>query len=140
MNDYSKYNYTYREALKDPRWQKRRLEIMDRDNFTCLACGSKTETLNVHHIKYGSTPWEIDEKYLVTLCEKCHHTEEEYKRNNISLGKLSERSGLMVTKLIDFSLEICFLMDKKHGEYEKIRATLKAVSKDNNIVEWFRNG
>lgn len=45
---------TYKEKLKDPRWQKKRLEIFDRDGWKCVECGDKDSTLNVHHIFYLS--------------------------------------------------------------------------------------
>lgn len=62
------------DNYKDPRWQKKRLEIMERDGFRCRSCGSETETLNVHHAYYekGKMPWEYDNKVLITWCEKCH--------------------------------------------------------------------
>jgi hypothetical protein len=66
---------TYAEKLKDPRWQKKRLEILERDKWTCKACGDKERTLHVHHIFYlpHIDPWEIHNGLLITLCEKCHH-------------------------------------------------------------------
>jgi len=69
---------TYAEKLKDPRWQRKRLEILQRDDFTCRVCNSETKTLHVHHIRYfkGREPWEYKEFYLVTLCEDCHKLEE----------------------------------------------------------------
>lgn len=65
---------TYAQKLRDPRWQKKRLEIMERDEFTCQICGCKDKTLNVHHRHYsrGREPWEYDGNALVTLCEPCH--------------------------------------------------------------------
>jgi 5-methylcytosine-specific restriction endonuclease McrA len=65
---------TYFEKLKDPRWQRLRLEIMQRDNFTCQHCSSKTKTLNVHHkcYKRGAAPWEYEKDWLITVCEDCH--------------------------------------------------------------------
>jgi 5-methylcytosine-specific restriction endonuclease McrA len=53
---------TYFEKLKDPRWQRKRLEVMERAGFACEYCGSATETLNVHHGFYekGKEPWEYD--------------------------------------------------------------------------------
>lgn len=71
---------TYKEKLKDPRWQKKRLEILERDNFTCCQCGDKEETLHVHHKGYikGNEPWEYDNNYLETLCETCHFVAESY--------------------------------------------------------------
>lgn len=67
----------YTEKLRDPRWQKMRLEIMQRDEFTCQVCSDKESTLNVHHRFYlrGHEPWDYPEWSLVTLCESCH-TEE----------------------------------------------------------------
>ena len=65
---------TYAEKLKDPRWQKKRLEIMSRDKFTCQKCDDATKTLNVHHRYYfkGAMPWDYPDNALVTLCEPCH--------------------------------------------------------------------
>ncbi len=65
---------SYFEKLKDPKWQKRRLEIMERDNFTCRTCRSTEDTLNVHHTHYrkGADPWDYDDDHLLTLCERCH--------------------------------------------------------------------
>jgi hypothetical protein len=65
---------TYSEKLRDPRWQKMRLCIMERDGFECQKCGDKQSTLNVHHLFYqrGKAPWEYDPSHLVTLCETCH--------------------------------------------------------------------
>jgi 5-methylcytosine-specific restriction endonuclease McrA len=65
---------TYAEKLKDPRWQRKRLEIMDRDRFTCTECGDAAKTLHVHHTNYeaGKQPWEHDAANMTTLCESCH--------------------------------------------------------------------
>ena len=71
----------YAELLRDPRWQKRRLDVMSRDDFSCCKCGSRTETLHVHHRYYiaGRQPWDYPDNLLVTLCEKCHKEEEDCK-------------------------------------------------------------
>ena len=65
---------TYSEKLKDPRWQKKRLEILERDGWACRHCGSSTTTLNVHHVVYHSkrNPWEYDQDELMALCDLCH--------------------------------------------------------------------
>lgn len=65
---------SYADLLKDPRWQKKRLKIFQRDDFTCQMCKSKENTLAVHHKKYikGKLPWEYDGKDLITFCEDCH--------------------------------------------------------------------
>ncbi len=63
---------------KDSRWQKLRLKVMERDNWTCQNCdvSGEGETLNVHHIYYesGKRPWEYDDSVLITWCEDCHKT------------------------------------------------------------------
>jgi len=64
----------YWEKLKDPRWQRKRLEIMGRDSFMCMSCGDKDNTLNVHHKTYkkGAEPWEYNDENFITLCDDCH--------------------------------------------------------------------
>lgn len=60
---------------RDPRWQKKRLKIMERDEFACVSCNTKEDTLNVHHrvpYKKDAKPWEYEDDELITLCEECH--------------------------------------------------------------------
>ena len=66
----------YAALLRDPRWQRKRLEILERDGWQCQACGDKTKTLHVHHNWYrnGADPWDYDGSCLTTLCEDCHET------------------------------------------------------------------
>ena len=52
---------TYSEKLKDPRWQKKRLEIFERDNWACKKCGDTDTTLHLHHLEYQNCdPWDCD--------------------------------------------------------------------------------
>lgn len=66
---------TYTEKLKDPRWQKKRLEVLNRDEWKCCGCGSGSNTLHVHHAYYasGRDPWDYPSETLTTLCAECHH-------------------------------------------------------------------
>jgi hypothetical protein len=57
---------------QDPRWQKRRLEIMQIDGFACVACLDASSTLHVHHKRYKGKLWESPDEDLQTLCESCH--------------------------------------------------------------------
>jgi hypothetical protein len=70
---------TYAEMLRDPRWQRRRLEIMQSADFRCELCGSAEKTLNVHHRQYrkGAKPWEYDDEELRCMCEDCHREDHE---------------------------------------------------------------
>lgn len=68
---------SYSDLLRDPRWQKKRLEILSRDDFTCMNCADTTNTLHVHHRYYlnGHKPWEYPDTALTTLCADCHEQE-----------------------------------------------------------------
>lgn len=68
---------SYAEKLQDPRWQRRRLEILQRDKWTCQHCDNSERTLHVHHRYYGPhpDPWESPDAALVTLCASCHEYE-----------------------------------------------------------------
>jgi len=67
----------YLELLKSPRWQKRRLEILERDEWACQLCGDEDSQLHVHHWVYewNRPPWEYPDEAMVTLCESCHERE-----------------------------------------------------------------
>lgn len=64
----------YKSQYLNPRWQKKRLVIMERDEFTCKRCNDKEKTLNVHHLYYvpGKNVWDYPNSSLVTLCADCH--------------------------------------------------------------------
>lgn len=74
---------SYAELLKDPRWQRKRLEVMERDNFTCRWCGADDKTLNIHHLHYikGRKPWEYENDDLLTVCEGCHKDDKGLRGN-----------------------------------------------------------
>ena len=73
----------YFQKLKDPRWQKLRLQILERDQWTCQECDDKDSTLHVHHKYYlpNSESWDAPLDSLITLCEDCHEEETELMRN-----------------------------------------------------------
>ena len=67
---------SYRRLLRDPRWQRKRLEVLSRDGWRCRECGAKDRELQVHHERYvpGGMPWDVPSAWLVTLCTPCHRT------------------------------------------------------------------
>jgi len=94
---------SYSEQLKDPRWQKKRLEIMERDSFACALCMDEKSTLHVHYKKYekGRAPWEYEAKYLITLCESCHEKQHnETPNNSKEIKKLKMEVSILFDKLI----------------------------------------
>jgi hypothetical protein len=72
----------YSKKLKDPRWQKKRLQILERDNWKCRHCYDAESTLHVHHLLYApnAEPWDYDPMFLLTLCETCHQSETDNRR------------------------------------------------------------
>ena len=80
---------TYSELLRSPMWQKKRLEIMQRDNFTCQHCGCEGRELQVHHRIYrkDAKPWEYDNSELITLCDQCHEAETDAKNTHYDTFK-----------------------------------------------------
>ena len=76
-------------AYRDSRWQRKRLEVMERDEWTCRSCGKSGEgvTLNVHHIHYeaGRSPWDYDDELLITWCACCHK-ERHDKQKQLLIG------------------------------------------------------
>lgn len=65
---------TYSEKLQDPRWQKLRLEIFQRDKWACSNCGATDKPLHIHHgyYQFGREPWEYERASLYSYCQDCH--------------------------------------------------------------------
>ncbi len=89
-------NSRWAAKFRDSRWQKLRLQVMERDEWTCQSCKSFGEgvTLNVHHAYYesGKDPWEYPENTLITWCEDCHKTRHWFSKEiNRALVRYSKR-------------------------------------------------
>jgi hypothetical protein len=83
----------YHEQIKHPLWQKKRLEVLEANNFTCQECGGTETTLNVHHpfYKRGAMIWDYEINELKCLCEPCHKEEHE-------LDEKLKQSCVLLTK------------------------------------------
>lgn len=93
------------ELYKDPRWQKKRLEVMQRDEFMCKSCNDKDTTLNVHHsvpYRKGAKPWDYETDELITLCEDCHSqiSEAVYYCTAIIMGRCYSTDTATIMMLI----------------------------------------
>jgi hypothetical protein len=104
---------TYGKKLKDPRWQKLRLEVMNRDGWACQWCGSTTDTLNVHHLDYAKSgnPWDVPIEKLLTLCEDCH-SYETFNRAEVEerLLDLLRSTGFLAGDLYSFMNDVQWLL------------------------------
>ena len=112
----------YADLLKDPRWQKKRLQIFKRDKFTCRGCGSKDNTLHVHHLKYqwGKDPWSYKNDELLTLCENCHTIVGEFNKHSNtpvtinSIRRLAHKEDgtqLYAFRSQDYDIILCELLN-----------------------------
>ena len=65
---------SYHDLLRHPKWQRKRLEIMQRAEFKCERCGARDPMLAIHHSYYekGCPPWGYPDSSLHCLCERCH--------------------------------------------------------------------
>ena len=113
---------SYSEKLKSPKWQKKRLEIMNLRGFKCDKCGNEDEQLNVHHRFYikGREPWEYDNDVFQVLCNKCHKIEHEKK--DMVIEVIPEKYDLLISVInedysdVDISNLTYFLDNVKNEE------------------------
>lgn len=109
----------YIEKLKSPLWQRKRCEVMSRDDFTCVRCGSTDKQLHVHHLSYEHRrdPWDYSMDNFATLCFECHEEETEL------LGNVGQR---MKERLQQDKQLATTLLDNAFAEYELllVRETL----------------
>jgi len=101
----------YSQKLLDPRWQKKRLEILQRDDWACQSCGDTESTLHVHHRRYlsGKDPWDIDSCLLVTLCDVCHESEKADMKSAIEDLILSIKERFLSAEVSSINEGLAFL-------------------------------
>lgn len=90
----------YARKLRDPRWQRRRLERMQVADFACEQCRAKDKTLAVHHRRYfkGRDPWDYPDELLHVLCEDCHACE--HAMRSALYDALAEMGGEEISYLL----------------------------------------
>src|SRR6516225_754198 len=102
----------YSELLQDPRWQKKRLEILKAHGWKCDGCEETTITLHVDHGYYEKQkdPWEYEDATLHCLCKSCH---EDITERRATLQMLVGHCGpLMLDRIVGYVLG-CIAVD--HG-------------------------
>lgn len=106
---------TYSEKLLDPRWQKLRVQILERDAWTCQRCGRKDKTLHVHHARYDrGDPWETRPELLFVVCADCHLVEQDAYRDCLN-NFLTSLGSLGIQSSIDLAF-LGYLADLDHRE------------------------
>jgi hypothetical protein len=117
---------TYTEQLKHPKWQKKRLKVLERANFQCQSCLETDKTLHVHHKLYrkGAMAWEYDDADLAVLCEDCHQEE--------TLARAELAEWLAFLDVSDLQMVIGYakaLYVNKAWDFEELRG--KKIKVDN---------
>lgn len=99
---------TYSEKLLNPKWQKKRLEILQRDNFTCKLCGDTENTLNVHHKYYdfNKQPWDYNDDVLITLCKDCHEYETDHIKFNIEVLNKTVKKNMFSVAIQNLDISV----------------------------------
>jgi hypothetical protein len=84
------FKSAYALKLKDPRWQKKKGELLAAAEFTCASCESKEKTLHAHHnyYEFGVEPWEYPDACFAVLCEDCHKIADEQRKRFREASKL----------------------------------------------------
>ncbi len=125
---------SYSDDLLDPRWQKRRLEILQRDDFTCHGCYDTESTLHVHHLYYvkGRRPWEYPDFALVTVCSDCHKSTvftqwEDFLKAFVGEWCASE-DAFGATGLYDIANQIRMARTAGFSQHDCLRVILHAIT------------
>jgi 5-methylcytosine-specific restriction endonuclease McrA len=123
---------SYKEQLRDRRWQIKRNKILDRDKHTCQNknCNYREDTsilLEVHHLDYldNTMAWDYPDDMLITLCSVCHKSEqlrpkeEKYLINTLRMKGFLLSDLLAHATLIDTSDVFCLNLLKILREFQK---------------------
>ncbi len=114
---------SYSQKLRSPKWQRKRLQIFERDNWKCKSCGSGDNNLQVHHLKYtpGKEPWEYEDHLLVTYCDICHETEHMIGDSiRVSLIELIRETPIYIKPVS----QLCVLIESDPAFYDRLKAFL----------------
>jgi len=89
----------YWKKLSDRRWQRKRLEILERAGFECESCGdaSNEKQLHIHHTYYekGVEPWEYPEDSLLCVCKDCHKYMEDVRLRMLKASRPSDQEFMI---------------------------------------------
>lgn len=124
---------SYASKLRDPRWQKKRLKILEKGEFSCLNCGDSERELHVHHLFYekGKDPWDYDDRYLIPLCKECHAGMELAR-----IGILKIMSDNPPDFLFDLHSALCDILEPLNNgthPYERWTKWMKSAKKIRNF-------
>lgn len=93
---------SYLEQLRDPRWQRKRLQVLDAAGWRCIRCAATQRTLHVHHREYRNVAvWEYELSELEALCDACHHKAHGCLRGNDRFDANTPYTRLQIKEVLD---------------------------------------
>ena len=116
--------------LSHPDWQKKRLEVMQRDSFTCRDCNSKDKELHVHHLYYvqGKKPQDYPLSAYKTLCFQCHELEEENLRLvGGALINMYRGMGASAKEINVFAIAVYDYLEATHETLPELKNILQII-------------
>ena len=96
---------SYSKKLSNPQWQRKRLEILQRDKWMCTCCHDATNELQIHHLDYipGIEPQDYPDDMLTTLCINCHNKEQGREKMETHLATTLKMKGFLLSDLLGLS-------------------------------------
>jgi hypothetical protein len=130
---------SYAKKLQNPLWQKKRLEILQRDGFKCLHCGCNDKELHVHHrwYQFGKDIWDYPDTCFETLCFECHEYIEMCIKSSTSDMQLIVRKTLLAQDDFDvINRLLIHLSDEGYRNYNS-RKLVDAIDYiiNNNTID-----
>jgi hypothetical protein len=126
---------TYAEQLKDRRWQKKRLELLEAADWKCQIEGcnaSERSQLHIHHKVYlrGKKAWEYPGFAYQVLCAGCHLDEQ---------GRMERRAIALAS-----TPDLCVLVDifsdpTVHDSLGEIMQILNHYAQSDLLLEALRS-
>lgn len=112
---------SYAEKLRDPRWQKKRLELLEAAGWQCSmlesgVCRNTVATLHVHHKLYlrNKDPWDYEDWAYSVLCEYCHKV----------VQQIMEDASIAIAKSSSLSFVVNQLVNLKSDDNEELYDSL----------------
>ena len=110
MNDFA-------DQYDDPRWQKKRLEILKRENYICQHCKKQKNELRAHHTyyNYNKKIWEYENESLLCLCQRCHSNLHNFLNQSKTHGLVTRNVENLTRNFKEIKNSDIINVLKKHG-------------------------
>jgi len=140
----------YRELLRDPRWQQKRLKLLDSAEWKCKSCGNGRIELQIHHLRYlkDYDPWMYPDSDYEVLCKECHEWREAFNKlfgrlETLSTAECRRRIAAVPLGSISIEVEtlsehhgIAVLVSHNFRNLDPLKSLCRAASKAHRNKQW----